>query len=302
MKKETFVIGVDGGGTKTIAALAGESGDILKTVKSGPSSPRNVGPAAAANNILSCLKKLEKDNVKVAYIGLASVEEQPKYKNQIRQELREKLPAFLKKSKIIIASDQKVAFFSGTDQKQGLVVIAGTGCVAHGWKGEKEAKASGWGWLNDEGSAFYAGQKAIRAVFKELDGRGPKTKITQIAFKELKIKNSQEAMNKLYADPLKTTPLFSIFCDKASREKDKIAKQIMAEAGKELALSAKIVIKKLGLKSKEFPVVLVGSMFKSPFTLKTFEKEIKQIYSKARIIRPEKEAVWGAINLAREKL
>jgi N-acetylglucosamine kinase-like BadF-type ATPase len=53
----------------------------------------------------------------------------------------------------------------------------------------KRRKSSGWDWLADEGSAFWVGQKAFQVVFKDLDGRGQKTKIKEIAFRKFKIKN-----------------------------------------------------------------------------------------------------------------
>ena len=77
---QKFVIGVDGGGTKTTAAIAGSRGKILAFGKSGPSGPRNVGIKTAAGNIAKAIEKVLKKcgkNKKVlsTYIGLAGVEE-----------------------------------------------------------------------------------------------------------------------------------------------------------------------------------------------------------------------------------
>jgi len=163
MKKiqKNYVIGVDGGGTKTIAALATLKGDILLREKSGPSSPRNVGTEKAALSIAEAIHPLLKRKGKIVStaIALPAIEEE-------YQEKKEEILNYLRKQKKIskvfsgkveIFSDQLTAFRAGTKEKNGIVLISGTGCVAHGWKGNREAKASGWGYFSDEGSAFWAG-------------------------------------------------------------------------------------------------------------------------------------------------
>lgn len=304
VKQNKYLLAVDGGGTKTLAVLADLTGKIVAKAKTGPSSPRNVGVALAVKNIAQAAKKVLKSRTAAsAIIGLASIQEQPKYKNQIKKEiLKDKQIARALKDKLEIVSDQLIAFRSGTDKKDGIVLIAGTGCVAHGWRGKKEASASGWGWLNDEGSAFWLGQQALQAVLRDLDGRGPRNKISRIALQELKIKNQEDLMDKIYANPMAMAPLFSIFCDLASQEDDRIAKDLMTRAGQELALSAKTVIKGLNFQKISFPLILIGSMFKSDIVFKTTKKEVRNFAKKADFILPKYDPVMGAVKMALEKL
>ena len=298
IKQEQFVIGVDGGGTKTTAALADLKSVVLKTAKAGPSSPRNVGPKKSAETLARIIRELGvgKSIVKII-VGLASVEEQPDYKEKIRFELPREL-----RQKLEIVSDQLIAFRSATDKKNGALLIAGTGCVAHGWKDGKEAKASGWGWLEDKGSAFWAGREALIAIFSALDQRGPETMLKDIAFSELGVERPADLLNYIYENFLTEVPCFSIFCDIAAGKGDKVAQGIMKRAGQELALSAKTVIKKLGFQKAEFPLVLVGGMFKSKIVEMVVKKEVKKFAPKTDFIRPEKEPVYGAIKLAIERL
>lgn len=295
-----FVIGVDGGGTKTIAGLANLQGKILKTAKSGCSSPVNVSVEKATENIAKAIKGvLRKGEILSTFIGLPAVQEEPRFKKLIKKQLlKHKEISQIFKSKIEIESDQIVAFNSGTDQKEGLLIIAGTGCIAHGWNKGKELTASGWHWLADEGAAFWAGQKAFQAIMKGLDKRGPETLIADLAFKEFQVKTIQAFLEKVYADPTKTIPLLSIITDNASKKGDKIAEMILKQAGEELALSAKIVIQGLHLQKQEFPLVLVGGMFKSKIVENIVKKEVKKIAPKVEFIRPKKEPVTGAIKLA----
>lgn len=304
MKKNQYIIGIDGGGTKTTVALADLKGKIFKIAKGGPSSPVNVGVKTASKNIAEGIKKiLRKEEVISTFIGLAAIQEEPRYKKEILNELKKyKEISQIFKGKIEIGSDQIVAFRSETDKKDGVLIIAGTGCVAHGWRGHREFTASGWHWLADEGSAFWVGQRAFQAVLKNLDERGKKTLLKELAFKELKVKNTEQLLNKVYSEPLKTIPIFSILTDNASKKGDKIAIEILESAGKELALAAKTVLKKLKMEKEEFPLVLVGGMFKSKMILEIVKKEIKKVAPKANFILPRKEPVIGAIKLANENI
>jgi len=323
-KTEKFVIGVDGGGIKTVAALASLEGKILARAKTGSSHPRNLGLKKAVDSIVlvvsEVLKKIKKNKkILVTFLGLPAMEEEFKFKKSLikKELLKHKKISPIFKGKVVIGSDQLAGFRTGTEKKEGLVLIAGSGCVAHGWAGKKEVKVCGWGYLSEMGSAFFVGQKAIQAIFKDLDGRDKKTLLTKLAFQELKIKTKEDLINLLYSKkPTEIVPSFSIFCGKAGEKGDKIAKKILIEAGKELALSANTIIKKLnfprsipasargqGLRDRqkrEFPVVLIGSMFKSKIVLDTVKKEVKKFAPKVKFIRPKEEPVIGAVKLAIE--
>lgn len=323
LQNNNYIIGVDGGGTKTNIALANLNDKILKIVKSGPSNLRNVGIKKAVENVAEgiarILPKAQEIRISSTFIGLPAAEEEFKFKiKEIKKEFfKQKKIAKIFKGKVVIGNDQIVAFKSGTDENDGIVLIAGTGCVAHGWKGKKEYKASGWGWLADEGSAFWIGQKVFQAVLKSLDGRGPKTLLKDFLFLEFKTKKETPNLlnQKIYSSnftPLErrsfltgfieTVSLLSLVCDRAAKKEDRLAKQILIEAGKELALSVKTVVKKLNFSNEKFPLVLVGSLFKSKIILDTLKKEIKTFASRAELIIPEKEPVAGAVRLAIEEL
>jgi N-acetylglucosamine kinase-like BadF-type ATPase len=302
-----YYIGVDGGATRTIAVLGDEKGKILRRGEGGSSSLRNVGIKKAIENIKLAILPLLKNfqgEILSTFLGLPAFEEE--YKNQVKAIKKELLkhkeisPIF--KGKVIIGSDQLVAFRAGTDEKEGIVQIAGTGCVAHGWRKNKEVKVSGWGWLTDEGSAFWTGQKCLSAIFKDLDGRGKKTLLTPLIFKSLKIKTKEELLKLIYSqNPPEIVPYFSILVEKSAKKGDKVAQEILKEASQQLILTAKTAIKKLNFQKKKFPLVLVGSMFNSKLILNNFKKEIKKFAPQVEFFQPKKEeVVKGALKLAKE--
>lgn len=307
--KQQHVIGVDGGGTKTVAALANLRGKILELKKTGPSSFMKVGVRESVSNITKAIGKIlkEKKEGKIlsTFIGLAAIEENKEMKRIIMRNLR-KQPKIKKifRGKIIIDSDQIIGFRSGTDEKNGIVLISGTGTVAHGWRNKKEAHTSGWGWLADEGSAFWLGQKAYQAVFKNLDGRGKKTLMKNLFFQKLKVKDAGGLKKKILSGDniIKTVASLSVLSDKASQKGDEVARNLFIEGGKELALSVNTVIRKLNFQKRKFPLVLIGGMFKSNIFLKTVKKEIKKFAPKTEFILSKKKPVIGAVKLAIENL
>lgn len=293
MKNNYYVIGVDGGGTKTVAALADLKGKILKMGRSGSSSPKNVGIEKAVKNVAEAIRKIlpkKKAKISSVFIGLAAVENRPERVPKIKKDLlKYKKLSIIFKGKFKVASDQIVAFRSGTNKKEGIVLIAGTGCVAHGWRGKKEHKASGWGWLADEGSAFWIGQRVYQAVRKDLDGRGSKTLVSRMISQEHLLRRQIHEVASL-----------SRICDMAANQGDRIAKSILIQAGQELAKAVITTIKKLNFSKEKFPLVLVGGVLKSKTVIAVIKREIRQAAPKVQFIQPKKEPVTGAVKLAIE--
>jgi len=288
-------------------------GKIIKLAKTGSSSPRNLGIKKAIDNLVLAIKRVlpRNKNIKIltTFLGLPTLEEEFKFKKHlIKKELlkhKEISPIF--NGKVIIGSDQLAGFKSGTDRKDGICLIAGSGQVVHGWFNKNETKVSGWGYLTERGSAFWVGRKGLEAIWQELDGSGPKTLITKLVFKKLKIKNQEDLLKKVYSKKqFETLCSFSILVDKAARKGDRIARKILVNAGKELAKMTISVIKKLtpplARERVRFPLVLIGGMFKSKIILETVKKEVKRIAPKVKFILPKQEPVIGAVKLAIEEI
>ncbi len=300
-----LIAGVDGGGTKTESLVSDSKGKILGRGISGPSNPRNQGLETAAANIEKSLKKAvgrKKARIKAVFIGLAAEEEE--YGNRVgkmRRLLMKGILSEVPQKNIFFGSDQESAFRSGTDELDGMVVIAGTGCVVRGWKGKAGAKAGGWGYLADEGSAFWTGQRAYQVIAKDLDGRGPKTIISRQAAKLIRFDNMEDLNKNIYTDPAKTVPLFSIAINESAKKGDKTALAILEEGSEELAIGVITVARKLAFK-KHFPLVVSGGMFKSKTFESFFRKKIKKVAPFARFIVPAEIPAFGSLKLAMEKI
>lgn len=305
--KNDHIIGVDGGGTKTAVALAGLDGKIIARTVTGISNPRNVGIEPAAENIgegiYGVLKRRKNINVVSTFIGLPAMEEEYKNrKNEIVAELKKnKKIAKIFNGKVNIGSDQIVAFRSGANGKDGIVAIDGTGCAVHGWNGGQQAKVNGWGWLADEGSAFWIGQKTFQAILKSFDGRVPDTILQNLALKNLDLKSLDKLVDFVYADFAKNIPMLFKVCDEAASRQDKVAREILIQAGKEVALSVREVAAKLHF-FETTPLVFVGGVYNSRWVADTAMNEIERYYPKRFDFIVSGDPVAGAVKLALEKI
>jgi N-acetylglucosamine kinase-like BadF-type ATPase len=299
MEKE-FVIGIDGGGTKTIAVLADFKGKILKKIEIGSTNPNKISFKRAILNLRKLILKISKNKkVKVAYLGLAGGLERDKEK---REKIRKELQRFFK-FPIFVDGDQKIAFCAGTNEKDGIVVIAGTGAIAMGWRRKKVAISGGWDWLiGDQGSAFWVGKKVLEEIGKALDGRREDFELRKFIFKKLRIKKEIDLYKNFYYEDFVTrVASISKIVDEFSKKEDRFSKEILIEAAKEVSKMAISVIKKLNFEKEKFPIVLVGGMCKSKIFREKVEREIEKTAKKAKFILLKKKPVIGAIKLAEEK-
>jgi N-acetylglucosamine kinase-like BadF-type ATPase len=299
--QKQYLIGIDGGGTKTVAALANLNGEILREIETGSTNPNKIGFERAILNLKKLISKISKNKkIKIAYLGLAGGLERNKEKREkIKKEIQ-KFFAF----PIFVEGDQKIAFSAATDERDGIVVIAGTGAIAMGWKGKKEAISGGWDWLiGDQGSGFWVGKRVLEEIGKVLDGRRKDFRLRKFIFKKLKIKKEKELYQRFYhQDFVEKVASISKFVDQLSKRGDKLSKEILIEAAKEVSKMAISVIKKLNFENEKFPIVLVGGMFKSKIFREKVEGEIKKTARKAKFILLRKKPVIGAIKLAKEKV
>jgi N-acetylglucosamine kinase len=302
-----YVVGVDGGASKTVALIGTESGKVLGRGESGPSNYHNVGAAAASRAIKKAVIEAQKQTglrevrPETAVVALAAVDSEIDRAVALR---------FVRRTKIartsFVVHDSVAALYAATRRKPGIVVISGTGCVAAGVNEAGEyARAGGWGYLiDDEGSAFDIGRKALTRAFRMLDGRARPTNLISILKRKFQVKMLEDALSLIYANGVsveEVARLASLVSRAASR--DKACKEILNNAGITLAELACAVARRLCMTDDSFKVATVGGSFKSGrHLLKPFTARIKSECPRARVIRLKVEPARGAFLLAASEL
>jgi N-acetylglucosamine kinase-like BadF-type ATPase len=294
------ILGVDGGGTKTIAVTSTLEGRIIKIGYSGPSNQNIIGLKNAYLNIIDAVQKAmpkSRTNVLVACFGLAGIDNKENYSSML-----DKLKKSRISDKIILISDVEIALSSGTWGEHGIVIVAGTGSNVYGRNAlGLHTRAGDWGYIiGDEGGAYYISRLALNAVFREYDGRGPSTLLTEIIKNYFNVENLPDIIPIIYKH-MSITEIANIakLVIEAAKKGDYVAKSILKLGGKELGLAAVAVIKKLGMENEKFKVVFVGGMFNAGmYFIRPIKREIKRIAPKAIFIKPNVPPVMGALALS----
>lgn len=311
-----YILGVDGGGTKTTALIADIKGNHIIESESGSSNYKSIGVKSAKENInnavISAIENLGLRNkhkliFKSTCFGLAgndSNEDTKIYKEIIFNDVIEK---YLDRNKIIICNDTRIGLAAGSDSKNGVMIICGTGSNCFGINEEgKEANANGWDYiLGDEGSGYEIGIKALRALMRAYDGRGESTLLSKTILENLNIKDVSELIKWAYSYSFSKDRIAAItktVC-KTAEMGDRISIEILEEEADEAIISVKTVVNKLGLADKEFDLIFVGNVFKCEKYFKNIlDKELKDRFKKININPLTKKPVEGAIKLALENL
>jgi N-acetylglucosamine kinase-like BadF-type ATPase len=301
------VVGVDGGGTRTRAAiLAG--GHVIGEGTAGPSNPLRVGIANGAAAIRDAVDKacaaalIHRGDLTAAGIGLAGVR-----RKDIRTRMREVLIETLGIKNIELMTDGDIALYGATDGAPGIVVISGTGSICCGVNRQgKHVFAGGWGPVaGDEGSGSWIARRALQAVAHASDGRGPETALTATACEYFQVATADDLSTAIYAPTVTNDRIagFSKHVIETAEAGDPQAISILQDAGRELGKAAATVIRKLKMEQEHFQVAFVGGVFAAgEFVIEPLREEIARVAKKAFIAAPRFSPTVAAGRLAQEHL
>jgi N-acetylglucosamine kinase-like BadF-type ATPase len=158
-------VGVDAGGSHTIAALA-RGDELLRTVAGPGANPNLIGIEAAAASIERCVRRvLESESPAAIGIGVAGAGDE-----RIAALLRASLSDAFPGARIALCHDARIALRAALPEGDGLVLIAGTGSIAYAEIGEETFRAGGYGYLlGDQGSAYAVGAAALRRLLAAIE-------------------------------------------------------------------------------------------------------------------------------------
>ena len=299
----TYFLGIDGGGTKTTCAVGDES-RLLVTATAGPSNIVRVGGARARESLHKCVAQacaaagITPEQISRTCAGGSGA---------ARPELGEAVRGFLAEilsSPIDVVGDMEIALEAAFEEGPGVIVIAGTGSIAYGRdRPGKTVRAGGWGFaIGDEGSAHWIGRSAVSAVLRESDrlpdGTGP-TVLAQALFRVWGVNSLIDLARAANSIP---PPDFAALSPAVISVSDAVAEQVLTSAGRELALVAEVVIRRLfpNQETDDVPVAMTGGVFRhAALVRQVFYNELRQFDGRARVNPNVVEPVEGALRMAR---
>jgi glucosamine kinase len=178
------ILGIDGGGSKTLIALTDGAGRIVRIRRGegvNPFDNRNWRQALEAQ-LAAFVDEADLVAIGAALPAHGEVDD-------ISAAQREAVAAAFGTIAQTVLNDVDAAHIAAFAGGSGILILSGTGSMA--WARDAQGRShrvGGWGdVIGDEGSSFWIGRRILGVVTKSLDGRAPPTALVEAVFAELRI-------------------------------------------------------------------------------------------------------------------
>ncbi len=305
VKPLRYVIGLDGGGTKTAAELCDAQGRVLATTSGGPSNFQVIGTEQAARTIVDLVETCchsvgcpigNIGSVLAGLTGAGRAYDQERMAAAVRAEARRR---GLRIRRVAVESDARIALEGAFSGGPGIIVIAGTGSIVFGKdRRGRVVRSGGWGRIiGDEGSGYTLGIELFRAVAAELDGRGRRSMLRTMLARAAGLRTQQDIIRAIYKegfDVASVAPLVT----KAAAKKDTVAREILSRTATSLVDVIQPVAAALGKRSK-VPLVFVGSVLSSKNVFSAaVRRALRRTCPQVKVLPPDAPPVHGASLMA----
>jgi N-acetylglucosamine kinase-like BadF-type ATPase len=296
-----YLMGVDGGATKTLAAVLDLRQKVLHVGHAGPSNQDAVGAQAAVRALLEAADGaieqagIDPGELCAAVLAIAGTDTE----DVVRNVRSARTDAWL------VVNDVVAAWATATGGGPGVAAIAGTGSNVFG-VGERDGETRAWragGWghvLGDEGSGYWLGVQSIKAALRDREASGPPTALTDAAVAFFGQPSVEAVAQSVYSKPLTKGEIaaFAIETAKLAERGDAVACELYERGARELGEQIAAVIRETGLEG-EFPVGLIGSAYKAgPVFVEPLTRAIHECAPHARVGTVEMAPVGGSLLLA----
>lgn len=290
MNRIKYLLGIDGGGTKTEFLLTDLNGKEINRAILGASNPVNAGientKAILQNGILQVCESIDCATVSV-FAGIAG---------GISGNNQALINEFLSKfgfGALANGSDADNALETALKGKNGVAVIMGTGIIAYSMLDGECHRIGGRGYLIDKGgSGFHFGSDALNSAFEYIDGRGGSELLLQLVEERLG-KPLAESVADIYSGGAAYIASFAPAVFDAFEKGDRDAKMIIDI---NTAAAAKI-IRTACEYSNSKEAVICGGLCRKQNILKLFL--IEHLGKEYSLIFSDEPPINGAVSLAK---
>lgn len=292
---DDLILGIDGGGTKVMVALADRSGRILRT---GLGGGVNAMDNPAWRTELEARIEPFRGERRLTAVAAAL----PVYGEvaHLSQQLEETIAQAFPNARTRVLNDVDAAHLGALAGKSGILVLSGTGSMA--WArnaGGEAARTGGWGdIIGDEGSSYWIGRLALNLVSQSLDGRLPSTALAKAVFDHLQLDptNPMDSLGAWATSDAKRSSIaaLSAVVDKAALIGDTAAISLLDLAADELAKHHRAIA---GHCEPGADWTFAGGTFRSTILLKALERRIGR-----PPIAPKLPPIGGALFAAAQLL
>ncbi len=327
------MLGIDGGATKTLAALLDLERGSLHLGRAGPSNEDAVGTRRAVAALLEAADEavgragIDGGRLDAEVIALAGTDT-----DAVARHVRA-----ARSEDWLVVNDVVAAWATATEARPGVGVISGTGSNVFGVGFDGRVwRAGGWGHqLGDEGSGYWFGVESIKAALRDREASGPETALSGAAVELFGVASVEALAALVYAKPLSKGEIaaFAIETAKLAGDGDAVAREIYERGARLLGEQVAAVLRRTGLAggagagasadvsageeesdavpasggpgegvgdcARGFPVGLIGSAYKAGAVfVEPLTRAIHELAPEARVAVVEMAPVGGSLLLA----
>jgi len=289
--RSTLFLGIEGGATRTIAVLIDASNQVLKRTETGPCNLRLLKDT----QILRLLRQLH------SKIGATRISAVGLFLAGCRTPLDEKRMLNLLKSvwpqaRHIVGNDTLSAFAAALGDRDGIILICGTGSNIRARHGNRIAHVGGWGHVGgDQGSGYWLGRETLRYIFHHYDETSSTNRLIQSVLRFLGFNTIEELVP--WSLEANKNDVASITHALFRNQRYPFVQKILREAVTLLAGDVALAARKVGLQTP-WVVLNRGLAKHQPHFKKLLTAAIRKRLPGARVSLSDTEGAVGAAYLA----
>lgn len=305
LRTETqFVIGMDGGGTKTTVIVSGLDGTVIGKYQLGALNINGQTHDSAEDTLTAIIRELDSlqlsiENCKGLCIGVAGISNKDTLILFTRILKEHGMGGVVK-----LVGDHEAALAGALDEGTGIILIAGTGSICYGVDPSGTPfRAGGYGHIiDDAGSGYAIGRDILKAVVRQSDGREDQTILTEKVFSYLQMKTIEELITWIYQPNRSKGEIatLALLLEEGIKAEDKVSIAIMKQSVHELTEMARAVLAHF---KEPTSLTISGSvLLKNREIYQLFCEHIKKEYPKLNVFRIRGSAAKGAVKMILREL
>ncbi|MBK8980526.1 MAG: hypothetical protein IPM29_31880 [Planctomycetes bacterium] len=290
------VLGIDGGGSRTRAALVDAGGRILGAAAGASINPRHHDLQQVRARLAELAERACGATAPAtAFLALGGIS--TRNDAAAVEATARGIPA-LRDASVHVDNDACAALTGGLAGRPGMVLIAGTGsaCLGIGADGRRHW-CGGWESLADDaGSAYWIAVEAVRAAVRVEDGRLPPSRLRDLVFDRWAATESRALAERLARSDVDRERIAALApAVVALAATDVLAAAIVDRAADELAQLVAVTAARL-FAPRPSQVILTGGLAQSgpPFT-PLLTSRIERLGLGVAVVEPVLPPVLGAV-------